>query len=456
MTEISGRPYWEIHFDDNGALNDGDPSTIIAQIAGSSVNNLFVFSHGWNNQPAQAQQLYQEMFPLLADAAAGHPELGTVGFIGIVWPSIWWPDTAGPAASTTVSDAQSIEQSATGPVNVDTTMTGAQITQAMSASFDPARQSAILAMGQLIDRGQQRASDPSATPEQQSADVIAFHTLLQQITHTPSGTPAQEDSGESALFASDDPIRDYQALATTMSTSTSGTTGDAQSFGIDFQKIWNGAKDSLRTASFWEMKKRAGAIGAAGLGPLLAALHSAAPNLRIHLIGHSFGARLVSFSLQAFTSPSSSPVASLLLLQGAFSHWSFAGAQDMPFGHAGAMNGYADRVHGPLVATFSQYDWAVGHWYPKAAFLARDDTQDKSVDQWGGMGSDGFQASTPQASITIGPAGSRYTLTSGTFHCADGNGVILDTSQSAFAGAHSDILHPEIAWLATCAAASGS
>jgi hypothetical protein len=67
--------------------------------------------------------------------------------------------------------------------------------------------------------------------------------------------------------------------------------------------------------------------------------------VRVDLIGHSFGARLVSFTLSGISESAASPVASLLLLQGAFSHWSFAHAQDNPFGRAGALNTYADRVH---------------------------------------------------------------------------------------------------------------
>ena len=76
------------------------------------------------------------------------------------------------------------------------------------------------------------------------------------------------------------------------------------------------------------MKARAGDIGRGGLGPLLVELHRRSPAVRVHLIGHSFGARLVSFALGGIGSPAESPVASLLLVQGAFSHWSFAHAQD--------------------------------------------------------------------------------------------------------------------------------
>src|SRR6185437_17094028 len=97
-----------------------------------------------------------------------------------------------------------------------------------------------------------------------------------------------------------------------------------------------------------------------------------------------------------------SPVASLCLIQGAFSHWSFAPLQSMPFGTAGALNQYTDRVHGPLVATFSEHDWAVGRWYPQASFLARQDNENPDPDQpdqWGGMGSDGFQGVSPSKQL---------------------------------------------------------
>ena len=55
----------------------------------------------------------------------------------------------------------------------------------------------------------------------------------------------------------------------------------------------------LRTATYWEMKNRAGVVGCRGLGPLIGQIDAAAPALRIHLLGHSFGARLVSDSLSA-------------------------------------------------------------------------------------------------------------------------------------------------------------
>src|SRR6266536_1000109 len=126
---------------------------------------------------------------------------------------------------------------------------------------------------------------------------------------------------------------------------------------------------ALRQLTYFEMKKRAGVVGQAGLGPLVGRLAAAAPELRVHLIGHSFGARLVSFTLAGLPDlgAGASPVKSLLLLQGAFSHFAFADALPDDRRRGGALKGMARRVDGPLAASFSVHDLAVGKIYPLAS-----------------------------------------------------------------------------------------
>jgi hypothetical protein len=175
----------------------------------------------------------------------------------------------------------------------------------------------------------------------------------------------------------------------------------------------------------------------------------------VHLIGHSFGARLVSFALSGIRKPADSPIASLVLVQGAFSHWSFAHAQDNPFGSPGALNTFADRVHGPLVATFTVFDWAVGVWYPKASFLAQQDTEAVVAGRWGGMGADGYQAVSPSEDrqMTAG-GGTDYGFKAGTFYRVNAAQVINKVDGQPFSGAHSDIRKPAVAELAVSAAAA--
>ena len=115
--------------------------------------------------------------------------------------------------------------------------------------------------------------------------------------------------------------------------------------------MWNGAKDALRVGSYFQMKTRAGDIGRSGLGQFLVALQTAAPSVRVHLIGHSFGARLVSFALAGLPDGAGSPVKSLYLLQGAFSHFAFADALPMDRSRGGALKGMAARLDGCKSAT---------------------------------------------------------------------------------------------------------
>lgn len=217
------------------------------------------------------------------------------------------------------------------------------------------------------------------------------------------------------------------------------------------------AKNTLRCATYWEMKNRAGVVGKAGLGPLLAGIHAAAPAMRVHLIGHSFGARLVSYALAGLPgglTGAASPVKSLFLIQGAFSHFAFAEA--LPFDRArkGELAGMAGRVDGPLLTTFSSKDLAVGHAYPIASVLAGQDAAAAGdlMYRWQGMGHDGAQA-VDAAVALLGPVGMEYPFRRGEWLNLEANHVIVHGAPPS--GAHRDIIHPEIAWAALAAAGIG-
>ena len=124
------------------------------------------------------------------------------------------------------------------------------------------------------------------------------------------------------------------------------------------------------------MKNRAGVVGKRGLGPLLAKLSDRGGAPRIHLMGHSFDARLVAYSLAGPRSDqtgAASPVKSLTLIPGTFSHFTFGAPLMIDPTRSGALSGNGDRVNGPLLATFSSADRAVGWRYPAASMLANQD-----------------------------------------------------------------------------------
>ncbi len=445
----TGQPVWDLTFDEKGRLTSPDQQALLEEIASEKVADLFVMSHGWGTAEAGARALYDALFPMVAEAAAGVAAVGPVGFAGLFWPSLWFPDSpkaVGPqsAGSVQAGDAAVVDVSAGTAV-----LSGAEIAQSLASGFaDPAQRDTLTEIGRLIDEGS--ANQPEDAKRQR---IQQIHGLIRGLAPTvePGGT--FEDSGESALLSASDPEAAYQAAADVFGSAAPASS--TQGIGDWFGGAVNGAKEALRVLSYTTMKARAGVIGRDGLGPLLNALHRRAPDVRVHLIGHSFGARLVSFALAGVGAPADSPVTSLLLLQGAFSHWSFAHAQDNPFGRAGALNAVADRVHGPLVATFTPFDWAVGIWYPRASFLARQDTSAGVAGRWSGMGADGFQAVAPAQPRTM-PAdgGTDYSLEPGSFYRVDASRVINTTTGQPFSGAHSDIKKRQVAELAVAAAAA--
>ena len=447
----TGEPVWDLQFNEDGQLTSPGQGDFLAEVAAAGVTDLFAFSHGWGTAQDAARRLYDQMFPMIRAAAQGQAGLGKLGFAGIYWPSLWFPPTQ--ATPPSAAGAQQADSGALVGLSAGTAaLSGADIAAALRPGFaDPAQQDAITQIGRLIDEGETAAGSAESDAAKQQRLQQIDQLIKSLVPPPPDGE--FEYSGETALLLGDDPAADYQAAADAFG--TAAPAGSQQGIGDWFGKAINGAKDVLRVFSYNTMKARAGTVGRNGLGPLLAALHAQSPAVRVHLIGHSFGARLVSFALAGVGAPASSPVASLLLLQGAFSHWSFAHAQDNPFGSPGALNAYADRVHGPMVATHTVYDWAVGVWYPKASFLARQDAEAVVADRWGGMGADGFQAVKPSEDRAM-PAqgGTGYGFAPGIFYRVDAASVINNTAGEPFAGAHSDIRKPQVTQLAAAAAAA--
>jgi hypothetical protein len=415
-TEIAGLPYWEIRFDEKGQL--ADDGQLPAQLPDRHLSDLFVFCHGWNNSVSSARDLYQAMFTLLSQQVDEHAVGRPVGTVGVFWPSLVFPEddpTAPPAAA----------------------QTGEQLAQALAPAFRPQQQQTLGKIGALLD------SKPA-----DSAKLREAHGLIRSLVSSPN-LDSPEDSGEQAILT--------QPTAAVFGNfaGMSKTREDAQDLGDVFDHLWSGARETLRVASYYEMKNRAGVIGQAGLGPLISRLVPTRAGPRIHLLGHSFGARLAAFALSGLPANRQgmvSPVKSLSLIQGAFSHFTFA--QPMPIDTArnGALSGARARVDGPFLATFSAADRALGWWYPTASLLSHSDSENAQdlTYRWGAMGHDGYQQQDA-TEIVLQPAGKPYTFGKTRFYKLNSDAVIA-ADQSPVSGAHCDIRHPEVVWAILAAA----
>jgi hypothetical protein len=433
----AGLPYWEVQFDANGDV-EGGAGELLAECPGSGATDLLVMSHGWNNAPDRARRLYERFF---GEIAKQLPSRDGVATVGLIWPSMRWPDEGDPEAEAGAGGAASLGA----PPASDRALV-----DSLKAVF-PDRGATLDALATLLD---ERPNDRAA--------LARFQELLGELATPPDATEFHEDNQEQDLL-DDTPENAFARSARRARVRGQGSgasfdvggaavqdVGGAAFLGLD--RLWDGAKQALRQTSYWEMKKRAGQVGRAGLGPLLLELHGRANDLRLHLIGHSFGARLVSFSLQGLgdPAPDPSPVKSLFLVQGAFSHYAFA-AKLPHADRAGWLAGMQDRVDGPLVATFSVHDLAVGQMYPAASIPAGQDAAalDDWMKRWQAIGHDGAQA-VDAPTVELGPPRTRYELPARKFLNLDGERVIRKGKPPS--GAHSDIFHPELAWAAISAA----
>jgi hypothetical protein len=215
----------------------------------------------------------------------------------------------------------------------------------------------------------------------------------------------------------------------------------AASIGDLFTGITAGAMRLLNLVTYGTMKDRAGKVGRDGVNPFLSRIQAAAPTAAFHLVGHSFGGRLVTASIDG---PNQLKVQTLLLLQAAYSHnglaKNFDGKGADGFFHA-VLDGR--KVDGPILITHSKHDRAVGLAYPLASRLNRDQASGfgGADDLFGGMGANGAQhVDTDKADLILLPRGGVYDFT--------GAGKrVFNLNGDATISGHGDVARPETAYV---------
>jgi hypothetical protein len=249
----------------------------------------------------------------------------------------------------------------------------------------------------------------------------------------------------------------------------------------------------VRILSFWVMKDRARLVGEAGVNQLLHRIRAVVPRARLHLMGHSFGGIVISAAMsgpitsQGMGNPLDRPVNSVFLAQAAMSLWSYA--EEVMLGtdkkqECGFYRPILDSrlVAGPLVTTRSRYDIANGAFFPIGARLGSPDTVAESIariraalgghggqeeadadgrPEFGAVGTFGLRrtpGATTHNDLKVRPQPAHhpspdYKLQPGHVYNADARRVIRHGPWPE--GAHSDIVHPEIAELFWQAALAG-
>jgi hypothetical protein len=428
---MSVTPYWELTFDADGDPDTGRRDRLLAEVVDRGVRDLVVFSHGWNSDRSAATRLYSHFFEPFPDLAP----MARLGYVGVVWPSMRFSDEPIPDFPRAVA----AEMPPRPVLDKDTR-------HALLETF-PGRATVIDRLAQLLDQ-----------QPRQEAELEEFGRLVRMLVEiVPQGPQAlfgadtlaegvPQDEPE-ILAGSTAAVCEEFAQALSHLESPDG----AREFTIP--NPWDGAHELLRQGTYYAMKRRAGTVGERGLGRVVGQLAQTAPGVRVHLVGHSFGGRLVSFALRGLPDGVRT-VKSVTLLQGAFSHYAFAARLPHDARTGGVLQGQQNRVDGPLVCCFSRHDSALGTLYPLASRMAGDAQGVAAFDlgrtlgaKWGAMGHDGVQAVPGTPSVTLADAPGKLPAKG----CVNVDAAAVVRRGGPPSGAHNDICHRELARLVLAA-----
>jgi hypothetical protein len=250
MDTIAGMPFFKLEITKNGqvfsAPQKGAIENAVRDAGASKPTDLFVISHGWNNDSVEAQELYDELFANLATLMTGHPTLANRKFavVGIFWPSKKFADSelipSGGAAS--LDDGADLSSSAV-----------KEKLESLKGTFDVPDEA-------LLDRAKMLIAGIENDVTKQDEFVKIIRSLL------PT-EPSDTADDASDQFFSQGPRQLLAALAKPsfpppaaggggIALSMDDQAGGAASFGDFFSGIKAGAWRLLNYATYYQMKER--------------------------------------------------------------------------------------------------------------------------------------------------------------------------------------------------------
>jgi hypothetical protein len=342
-------PLYLISFDKRGLCQS--PLTLaylLTQVDTGIYTDVHVFSHGWNNVFKDALSLYRRFFEnyftLREKFGLNNPAKYCPALVGIVWPSTLlvapWEATPKIAAISPATEDLAAEADRAALEDIAESVSPDHLGRLYEfaergATLNPAeaKELASILLPIYREAAAQQTTKELASTTPVGAEAVPELTAEQLLAVWQLLSPAHE-ADEKAGFAPDTAKPPAQPLP-------------ASFLG------WLDPRQPIRVASVLKMKDRAGTVGFYGLGPLLVQKLLASKKARIHLIGHSYGAKVMLSALCGH--PVAARADSLLLLEPAISYLAFGqkiDGRDLNGGYRDALN----RVEQPILSTFSAKD----------------------------------------------------------------------------------------------------
>jgi hypothetical protein len=442
MSTATWSPDIWLNFDKAGTIDASTVAQLQTVLKDGAVQDLVIFAHGWKSDKDDAAQLYGDWWQYTCNCLPPERVQGLAA-AGVLWPSKPYRTDFDEAALARNSRAK-ITLSADGAAS-QTDLPEQEFEDLLHefAPFIGSGGAAFVAAARTAAKG---------------LSTTSSHNL---VVHGAAAVGFDANRGDPELRRDFAPIEDAAAsptqsqlllnkLGSPLKFNVTTGVGGATGAGGLVRSSVAGARAAvgrfLNQLTYYEMKKRAGVVGKSLAIAVLAKLKPPRP-VRLHLIGHSFGGRLVSAAVNEFDASDNLDLFSLSLLQAAYSHDGLAKAiKPHP---AGAFPAVVGKPTGPIAITHTHNDLACTIAYALACRTALDiaGSLGDANDEFGAMGANGPQKLEPGVAEPDDKAGA-FKPKSGKVNTFLADTFIVNTPTI---DAHNNVATPEVGRLLAAA-----
>jgi hypothetical protein len=414
MQIIEGFDFFPLVFDRDGNLQDPDQlDALIEHAEAGAVTDAIFIAHGFRNDVNEATGLYAEFLKNFRGDLRRQQFQAIAGRQFIV-AAVYWP-------SKTFRESFGEDEEGGGTRSLrDPALAMADAKE----QLEELKKDATAAERRSLEKAEALLPKLERSPKAQDRFVELVLSVL-------SGSSVEKDRTEGLRQIRKRP--GSELLARLDSGTTEGTRG---LFGSVAGKVGQ----FLNLTTWYVMKDRSGTVGAKGVAPAVRALRKKRADIRVHLVGHSLGGRVMAACAKALCSRPMLQPDSMLLLQAAFSHYGFSA--DNGEGTPGFFRDVVEKklVKGPFVSTYSAQDTVVGRAYAISSRLARDNSREigDASDEFGGIGRNGALKTSEVSNAALLKPGGTYSFATGVINNLDGSGGLITS--------HGDVRNPAVTY----------
>jgi hypothetical protein len=442
MQKIEEFDFFHLAFDKDGALQSTAEFDQMKQhINSESATDAVFIAHGFRNDEQDATNLYTGFLKTFRAHRTSPEFQAALGGRRIVVAAVFWPSKAFRETFPQGADGGGVQGLGDDAVERE---------QIRRQLVDLREQDARPAQRPKIDKAIALLPTLENNPDAQDEFVSLVLSLLDgsaldpteglQQVRAKSGSELLGTLGGRIIVPTKRADDDDGGVTAFDGVGRAGDDGGAQAAGGIFQSIAGRVGQFLNLTTWYMMKDRSGIVGATGVAKAVRDVKASRPAIKIHLVGHSLGGRLMAACSKSLCVAPKLQPDSLTLLEAAFSHYGFSANNGD--GTPGFFRDVVAQtiVKGPMISTFSFQDTVVGYAYAITSRLAGDNVKaiGDAKDPFGGIGRNGTQKTAEAVNDVLHKPGTPYTFKAKVINNLDGSGGLIKD--------HSDVMNTTVTY----------